>query len=285
MRFQPSALLGCLLLALGGGCSEFQLLNATIPRTGYRQTSALFYGPLPQQTLDVYRPNHPDPTRGVVVFLYGGDWQHGSAADYHFVGQALASRGFVAVLPNYRLYPAVTFPTFVQDAALAVRWTHDNARTFGGDPAHLYLMGHSAGAHIAALLTLDPEYLRAVGLDRAAVRATAGLSGPYDFVPPVYDRAAFNMTAGDTTPDPRIEPVHYADGHAPPMLLVQGMKDTTVNPDNATHLAAALRAAGGRVDVYRYPDRAHVGIVLSLAWPFRWLAPVLDDTADFFRRN
>ena len=272
-------------LLLAAGCTKFQLLNAAVPSCGYAQTSDLIYGPLPRHRLDVYRPAHPDPARGVVVFLYGGDWQNGSKDDYHFVGQALASRGFVAVLPNYGLYPAVRFPAFVQDAALAVRWAHDNATTFGGDPNRLFLMGHSAGAHIAALLTLDGSYLKAVGLDRSAVHATAGLSGPYDFVPPPDDRAAFGMAKDDTHPNPQIEPIHFVDGHAPPMLLVQGLEDTTVNPDNATHLAAAIRAAGGSVTVIRYPSLAHVGVVLSLAWPFRWLGPVLDDTATFFHRQ
>ena len=282
MRTAP--LLLTTLLAATSGCTKFQLLNAVVPPCGSDRTADVPYGSLPQQKLDVYRPTHPDPTRGVVVFFYGGDWQAGSKDDYAFVGQALASRGFVAVLPNYRLYPAVTFPAFVQDGALAVRWAHDHAARFGGDPARLFLMGHSAGAHIAALLTLDGRYLAAVGLDRSAVHGTAGLSGPYDFVPPPDDRAAFGMARSDTRPPPDIEPVHFVDGREPPMLLVQGLQDTTVNPDNATRLAAAIRAAGGRVEVIRYPNRAHVGVVLALAWPFRWLAPVLDDVSAFFRR-
>ena len=280
----PRVALALLIPLAAAGCSRFDLLNAAVPPFGYTRTTGLSYGPLPEQKADVYRPTHPEPGHGVVVFFYGGDWQTGSRGDYAFVGQALASRGFVAVLPDYREYPAVTFPAFVRDGARAVRWAHDTAATFGGDPGRLFLMGHSAGAHIAALLTLDARYLAAVGLDRSAVRGTAGLSGPYDFVPPVDDRAAFGMARSDVRPDPAIEPIHFAHGHAPPMLLVQGLEDTTVNPDNATHLAAALRAAGGPVEVIRYPDRAHVGVVLSLAWPFRWLAPTLDDVTAFFKR-
>ena len=272
-----------LLLAAAGGCSRFDLLNATVPPFGYARTNGVAYGPLPEHKLDVYRPSCPEPGRGVVVFLYGGDWQNGRRGDYAFAGQALASRGFVAVLPDYRKYPAVTFPAFVDDAALAVRWAHDHAADYGGDPRRLFLMGHSAGAHIAALLTLDAYYLAAVGLDRSAVRGTAGLSGPYDFVPPVDDRGAFNMARSDIHPDPAIEPAHFARGDAPPMLLQQGEQDDVVNPNNATKLAAALRAVGGRVTVIRYPDRGHAGVVLSLAWAFRWLDPVLDDAARFFR--
>jgi acetyl esterase/lipase len=284
MLMRVRLLVGLLFSGIAG-CTPFQLLNAAVPPCGYDRTIGVPYGPLPQQRLDVYRPTHPDSSRGVVVFFYGGDWQTGSKEDYGFVGQALASRGFVAVLPDCRPYPLVRFPAFVQDAALAVRWAHDHAADLGADPAHLYLMGHSSGAHVAALLTLDREYLAAVGLDRSAVAATAGLSGPYDFVPPPEDRAVFGMGPADVHPDPRIEPIHFVDGTAPPMLLLQGLEDTTVNPDNATRLAAAIRAAGGSVEVIRYPDRAHRGVVLALAWPLRWLAPVLDDVTTFFRRH
>jgi acetyl esterase/lipase len=219
--------------------------------------------------------------------IYGGDWQTGSKADYRFAAQALTSQGFIAVLSDYRLYPAVTFPAFVDDGALAIRWVHDHAKEIGGDPQHLYLMGHSAGAHIVALLTLDGHYLRNVGLDRSAIRATIGLSGPYDFVPPPDDRAVFGMAAGSTLAttqsDPLIEPIHFVDGTAPPMLLIQGESDTTVYPENSIHLAARIRAAGGAVKLILYPHTDHVGVVLALAWPFRWIAPTLRDATAFIR--
>jgi acetyl esterase/lipase len=220
---------------------------------------------------------------GIVIFFYGGDWQNGTKEDYLFAAQALTSRGFIAVLPDYRLYPNVTFPAFVEDGALAVRWVHDHAREIGGDPNHIYLMGHSAGAYIAAMLTLNGQYLKHVGLDRSAIRATASLSGPYDFVPSPDDRGAFGMARDDTKPDPQIEPITFVDGHSPPMLLLQGLQDQTVEPANATALAARIRKQGGEVLYIAYPNRAHVGAVLALAAPFRWLAPVLHDTAKFFR--
>jgi acetyl esterase/lipase len=274
----------CFLLP-SAGCTKFDLLNAAVPSCGYIRTNDIAYGREPRQNLDVYQPNGAKPGASIVVFFYGGDWQSGIKTDYRFVAQALASQGFIAVMPDYRLYPQVTFPAFVEDGALAVRWASDNASRFGGDPSRIYLMGHSAGAYIAVLLTLDAHYLKAVGLDRSAIRATAGLSGPYDFVPPPDDRGAFGMSRDDATPDPRIEPINFADGHAPPLLLVQGLKDTTVYPDNTTNLAERVRQAGGNVRTIFYPDRAHVGVVLSLAWPFRWLAPTLHDTTAFFREQ
>ena len=189
------------------------------------------------------------------------------------------------MLPDYRLYPAVQFPTFIQDGAAAVRWTHDSIAGFGGNPRRMFLMGHSAGAYIAMMLTLDGRYLQQVGMTPAMLHGTAGLSGPYDFIPPVDDKAAFGLSRSATTMPAAMEPIHFVTRQAPPILLLQGSEDKTVNPDNTTHLAAALRNAGDPVEVIVYPKRAHVGVVLALAWPFRWLDPVLNDAVDFFESH
>ncbi|HUB25498.1 MAG TPA: alpha/beta hydrolase, partial [Tepidisphaeraceae bacterium] len=252
------------------------------PTCGYHCIADVPYGPCARQKLDIYQPEHFTAPAGVVIFFYGGDWQFGSKHDYRFVGQALSSRGFIAVLPDYRLYPEVTFPAFVDDGALAIRWVHDHAATYGGDPRAIFLMGHSAGAHIAALLTLDGHYLQAVGLDRGAICATAGLSGPYDFTPYEGDLAVFGMKAGDTPPA-AMEPIHFVDGHEPPMLLVTGTADFTVDAGNTTRLARRIQQAGGKVKTIYYCGRGHVGVVMSLAYPFRWLAPTLRDVTEYFR--
>ena len=266
-----------------GGCTRFELLNATVPSCGYRRTAGLAYGELPRQKLDVYRPRSAKSPRGVVVFIYGGSWQSGRRADYRFAAEALTSRGFVAVVPDYRLYPSVTFPAFVEDAALAVRWVRDNAARYGGDPDRVYLMGHSAGAHTVAMLTLDEHYLQNAGVDPGTVRAAAALAGPYDFIPDEYTRPVFGMSVDDNTPPSAVQPIAFVDGTEPPLLLLHGSADDVVGPGNAARLAARIRAAGGEVKYIRYRGLGHVGAVLSLACPFRWRASVLDDAAAFFR--
>lgn len=288
-------LLGCLASVSATGCSRFDILNGLISSRGYHRTPDLSYGVHSRQKLDVYRPRGDapstgtstgtPPSRGVVVFFYGGSWDSGSKDDYRFVAEALTSRGFVAVVPDYRLYPAVTFPAFVEDGAQAVRWVHDNAARIGADPRCIYLMGHSAGAHIAALLTLDAHYLQDVGLNRGAIRATASLSGVYDFVPGTDTRPIFGMRRGDPTP-PEIQPMHFADcGGAPPMLLIHGKQDDVTDPANALRLAARIRAAGGEVRTILYDQRGHAGVAMALAKPFRCLAPVLCDVATFFKAH
>lgn len=283
MRIKPAILFLFLAALLAGGCTRFQILNATVPHTGYRRTASLAYGPLPRQELDVYRPRHAAPQAKVVVFFYGGSWRTGSKEDYRFVAQALSSRGFVVVMPDYRLYPPATFPAFVDDGALAVRWTHDNIEKFGGDPSRIYLMGHSAGAYIAVMLTLNGEYLAKVGLDRSVIRATAGLSGPYDFVPDASDREVFGLAP--KSPRQAIEPANFVDGKAPPLLLIQGLNDRVVSPANTTELAGRIRERGGKVTEITFPHRGHLATALALAYSFRWLSPVLDDVCAFFNSH
>jgi acetyl esterase/lipase len=269
-------------LMLQTGCNRFLLLDMMVPSTGYRATTDFSYGDLPRQKLDVYQPRSVKSNGIIVIFFYGGTWSNGEKRNYRFVGEALSSKGFIAVLPNYRLYPNVTFPAFVQDGARAVRWVHDHARDIGGDPQHVFLMGHSAGAHIASLITLDPRYLAGVGLDRSAIRGFVGLAGPYDFKVGKDLWPIFSIDSTTQPVNPAIQPINWVDGHEPPMLLLQGSSDNVVDPDNATRLADRIKKMGGKVQVIFYPGIEHIGIVLALSSPFRWLAPVLKDATEFF---
>ena len=141
------------------------------------------YGPGGRQSLDVYAPRRIDAARPVAVFLYGGGWERGRKWDYGWVAQALAARGYVVVLPDYRLYPQVRFPEFLNDSAQAVRWAVDHAAAYGGDPSRIVLLGHSAGAYNAVMLGLEPSYLRQAGVDPARIAGVVGIAGPYDFLP------------------------------------------------------------------------------------------------------
>ncbi len=264
------------------GCSKFDTLNALVPRGSAHRTLDIAYGDSPRQRLDVYTPRDVPPGAPVVVFFYGGDWYTGSKHDYRFVAQALTSRGFVVVLPDYRLHPEVVFPTFIEDGAAAARWTSDNISQHGGDPNRICLMGHSAGAYLAAMLTLDEHYLRSVGLGRDAICATAALSGPYDFVPTDIYRPVFGMSDQRPERPNAMSALPFVDAAAPPMLLIQGQRDKTVDPANTDRLEKKMREVGARLSVIRYPRRAHADVAVALAYPFRWLAPVLDDVQTFF---
>jgi acetyl esterase/lipase len=268
-----------LLAAFLGGCSPARLLDAVVPADGYRLVGNRAYAEGERHGVDVYLPTAPAPRAPVVVFFYGGDWRSGDKATYRFVGQALASRGIVAVIPDYRLYPAVRFPDFLADGAAAVAWTRAHAGEFGGDPRRLFLMGHSAGAYIALMLALDERWLAAAGLDaRRDLRGAIGLAGPYDFLPFDADTGPIFGAA----PDPAAtQPIRFVDGREAPLLLVTGLADATVRPRNTTTLGAEARALGGRAEVRLYPGVGHVELIVAFAAPFRFLAPALDDVVRF----
>ena len=278
-------LLSAILLPLVAlsGCTPLGLLNQLVPNDGYARTEGLAYGPAARHKLDIYAPEEIDAPAPVVVFFYGGSWKRGERGSYRFVAQALTAKGFVAVLPDYRLYPDVRFPDFVEDAAKAVAWVRQNIAPHGGDPGRIFLMGHSAGAHIASLLALDPRYLRVARVPRDAIAGVIGLAGPYAFDPLKYRsvRPVFeNLRDKD-----QARPVSFASKDAPPMLLLHGKSDSTVRPNNSSQLAEALRTAGAEAEVVLYPNLGHAKIVAALAKPLRHLAPVLDDTAAFIEKR
>ncbi len=268
-----------LLLSLAY-CSPVTLLNAAAGGN-FHVTRNIAYMPGPRGMLDVYTPDGA-VNAPVVVFFYGGSWQEGDKAMYRFLGAALAARGVVTIIPDYRVYPQVRFPVFLQDSAAAVAWAHAHAQSFGGDPHRLVLMGHSAGAYNVAMLALDPEYLGAVGLNPGRdISGFIGLAGPYDFLPlhdPVLETifgARQNLAA--------TQPINFVASGAPPAYLAAGLRDTTVDPGNSRRLAAKLRAAGDAVQERYYPHLNHTLIIGSTSQLLGFLAPVLPDCLVFIR--
>jgi acetyl esterase/lipase len=240
----------------------------------------LAYASGPRGHLDVYAPRKPRLNAPVVVFLYGGSWQSGSKALYRFVGLSLASRGFITVVPDYRVYPEVRYPDFLRDNALAVAFAKQHAADWGGDPARLFVVGHSAGAYDAVMLALDRRWLGEVGLDPTRdITGVAGLAGPYDFLP-LRDET-LKVIFGPEHQRPETQPINHVDGGAPPLLLLAGDRDETVDPRNSTRLAAAIRARGGTVSVRICPGLGHVSILTSLSGVLRRRGGVFDQVAAF----
>ncbi|MDM0115359.1 alpha/beta hydrolase [Variovorax sp. J22R133] len=282
-RLVSAALLaGSALLA---ACSPLKILDALVPSDTYRLEQGVAYGSAPRQQLDVYRPlggrMPAEGTRPLVVFFYGGTWSSGERAEYRFVGEALALRGAVTVIADYRLSPQATYPVFVQDSALAVKWGIDNAARLGADPKKVYVMGHSSGGYNAAMVALDARWLSALGASPSQLAGWIALAGPYDFLPSDNPkvRVAFNW--------PQLpresQPLAHASAASPRALLMAARPDKVVDPDrNTGQMAAKLRAAGVEVQLREFDDLNHMTLIGEVAAPLEWIGgPVLPPILDF----
>ena len=263
-------------------CSPLGTLNAVIPSGRYTISADVAYGALARQRLDIYRPSSTAPAAGwpVVVFFYGGSWNRGEKADYKFAGEALASRGVLTLVADYRLYPEVRYPDFLKDSASALGYGLKEAARLGGDPKRVFVMGHSAGGYNAAMLALDARWLAEIGRKPSELAGFIGLAGAYEFLP---------MTNPDAQPvffhpnyPPNTQPIEFANKSAPRTFLGAALKDSLIDPQrNTVALAAKLQAAGAHVTLKMYDGVSHITLVASLARPLRFLAPTLDDVVAF----
>ncbi len=287
--FLPRRRLAWLALLAGllglAACSPVRIVNGLTPDDSFSLDPGRAYGPEPRQRLDIYTPrastSPPAGQRPLVVFFYGGTWSSGERADYKFVGEALASRGAVVVIPDYRLSPQVRYPVFVQDSALAVKWAIDHAAALGADPARVYVMGHSSGGYNAAMVALDGRWLGALGASPRRLAGWIGLAGPYDFLPIENPQAKVAFNWPDTPTDS--QPLVHARAGSPPALLLAASKDKLVDPDrNTGQMVQRLQAAGVPVRTERFDDLSHITLIGAVARPLRWLGgPVLPPVLDF----
>jgi len=267
-------------LALVTGCGPLTAVNALSPSAHYVQIADQAYGDSPRQRLDLYRPAGEAADAPVVVFFYGNGWREASKADFEFVASSLTRAGIVVVIPDYRAYPEVAFPAFVEDGARAVAWAGGNLDGLVEGERPLFLMGHSAGAQIAALLALDPRYLDAV--EAPPLAGFIGLSGPYDFLPldPGYMQEVFPEETR-----PASQPINFVSAQAPRTLLIHGTSDERVLPEHSERLASALEAEGVPVTLKFYEDMGHARVVIALAPPLQFVADTMEDSIDFIESD
>jgi acetyl esterase/lipase len=277
----PYQLLSHALAAMGSGLlsAGAPLLNMTIPKNGYQVKRDIAYGEDTRARFDLYVPDGLSAPAPVLLFFYGGSWQSGSKNIYRAFGQAFASAGIIAAVADYRLYPHVRYPDFIHDGARAFRFLRQTVASHGGDPARIFLSGHSAGAYIAAMLACEPSYLQS---DAAHIRGVIGVAGPYDFLP-LYDPVLIDIFGGARVM--ATQPIKHARNTVPPMLLAHGTADRTVGAGNSRRMAQRLREAGNNVELIEYKGVSHLGIILSLAHGFRRGTTLRDDMLRFIAAN
>lgn len=289
VRRKALALAGAALLALvvGGAlsaCSPLTLVNAVSPGGTARSVATAAFGPDPRHVLSIYRPEHGASKAPVIVFFYGGNWSSGERDDYAFVGRSLAERGFVVVIPDYRQYPDARYPAFLDDSARAVAWISRRIAQYGGDPKRIFVMGHSAGAYNAAMLALDPRWLRQQGTGPSILRGWIGMAGPYNFLPIENETTRKVFPYPDTPRDS--QPINHVSALAPPALLIAARNDKTVEPvRNSGALADRLRGEGVPVREVVYDHVNHATLVATLSASLRRLAPSLDAIEEFVRSD
>jgi acetyl esterase/lipase len=251
----------------------FRVANADVDYDAMVIERDIAYGREPLQTLDVYRPKAIAPNHKVLMFFYGGGWSDGSKKDYAFVADRFTRYGYTVIIPDYRKYPDVTFPAFVQDTAAAVAWVHQHVPSQA-----LFVMGHSAGAYNTVMMATDARYLAAHGMSQRDITGVIGAAGPYEFTPKEKKfREVFNNMKDYT-------PMHvstFVKGTEPPMLLLHGEADDTVFMMNTEQLAAHIRAKGGAVEMRTYPKIGHIKIVGALTEHWKDAAPVTQDINAF----
>ena len=268
----------CVLALLVSACSPLAVVN-TLAGGDAKIERDTAYGSAPRQTLDVYFPQPLKANTDVVVFFYGGAWRSGEKSDYRFAGEALSGAGYITVIPNYRLYPEADWKEINSDGAAAYHWVETHIAAWGGNPRRIFLMGHSAGAYVAAMVALNSSLREHAG-SQIKPCGFVGLAGPYDFLPFDADIQAVFSSAKN----PRdTQPITYADGHDPAALLITGDSDTRVNPRNSARLAAAIKEQGGPAREIIYPGTGHSGLLISLAQHLRFIAPTLADSVAFMQ--
>ena len=277
------------LLSLSG-CTDsgLFLVNRLASLSDYSSSKNISYGQDPLQRLSVYRPE-PLPPKEVktrpstIIFFYGGCWggcQTRNKEAFLFVAEAITSRGHLAVLVDYRRHPTVKFPAIIDDVRRAVEWVHLNIAQYGGDPQRLFLMGHSAGAQLGAMLTLDESYLTPSTYQ--GIRGFIGLAGPYDFLP--FTEPYQKIVFGPETRYAASQPINFVDGTEPPLLLLYGSDDTTVKSKNITNLARKVRERGGMVTTHVYEGIDHADLLAALSIPLRSTTPIYEDIFHFVKQ-
>jgi acetyl esterase/lipase len=252
-----------LLSMFVAACSPLDAVNMVSPKSASTTRSSMSYGIDTRQELDIYMTDEVIEGSPVVVFFYGGSWTSGAKEKYRFVGEAISGRGYVTVIPDYRLYPQVKFPAFVEDGARVLAWASEHITQAENG---VVVMGHSAGAHTAALLALDHRYVEQTGLPTSFIRGMVGLAGPYGFNPLQFKntRPIFE----GVEPLDRARPVTFGCSSRSPMLLFHGAGDTLVYPENSRELRQRVEACGGTVQYYELEKTGHFTIVLGLSDSF-----------------
>ncbi len=235
-----------------------------------------------RQVLDIYAP-HAANNLPVIFWIHGGGWQAGDKTDVQIKPRVCVERGFVFVSTNYRLLPSVDMGTIVRDIAQSIHWVHDHIAAYGGDPKRLLVMGHSAGAQLAALICTDDRYLKAEGLSLAIIKGCVPVDGDTYDVPAIIETAETRRRVHGQPQlkfghrekfgnDPEKHRdfsavTHIAKGKSIPPFLILHVADHPDTTAQAQRLGAVLKEAGIPATVFAAKEASHSKINADLGLP------------------
>ena len=263
------------------GCASVKktaAINLLVPSDGYTKQQ-FSYGNDRQLSFDLYLPKTRTP-KIPVVYVYGSAWRKKfNKEDFVFVAQALTSLGHPVIVPEHRRFPEVKFPIFITDVADAISFVDRNNIGLLKPFTEYVLMGHSSGAHTAALLATDSRYLSQRGV-RARLRGLIGMSGPYDL--PMDDAEVFPIF--NTTTAQRAKPILNVSREMPPTLLLHGLADPRVPSYHTTRFRDVLLKRGNPVTTKLYPGVDHEKLLGGIAAPLRFMSNSFVDVREFLGR-
>ena len=259
-----------------------KVINSLAKSKDFESYLNLPYADNDHNYLDLYVPKNKD-IKATVLFFYGGCWGHCSELnkdDYLFVVDTLIQQGYAVVVPDYRKFPKVKFTEIIQDAKLATIWTFQHLTDYGVENKNIFMMGHSAGAHMAAILVDDERFL---GDDLNKITGFIGLAGPYDFYP-FTAQYMYELFSPENDYFNAL-PINFINGNEPPHLLLQGKNDSKVFIHNSVNLGKKLSQHSSDHKVILYENMSHSKILLSLSRPFRNRLTVLKDINSFINAH
>lgn len=198
----------------------------------------------------------------VLFFVHGGGWTAGDKSLYAFIGHTFARAGLATVVINYRLSPEVQHPGHIEDVARAFAWVYKNIAQYGGNPEKIFVTGHSAGGHLAALLALDEKYLKAHNLTLRAITGAMPISGVYDVTPAIsLYRTVFGA---DLAGRREASPGTHVGPNRPPFLVIYAEFDLPGLGLQARQLTELLKQHGNEAGLLEIPATDHVTIITNI---------------------
>jgi acetyl esterase/lipase len=240
-----------------------------------------------QQKLNIFSPKKRASPRSVLVFIHGGSWRSGNKNLYSFFGNRLARKGVVSVIISYPLSPEADYNDMARACARAVKWVSENIKPYGGDPDKIFISGHSAGGHLAALISVRDEYFDSLDIKspiKGAILIDAAGLDMYGYLkedkkPPGHSYLNTFTTNERSWKD--ASPLYHLHARMPPMLIYRGERTYPSIEKSNEKFVAALKPYVSSINYKVLKRKKHIPMITQLFWTWN---PLYDEIMDFMNK-